>query len=258
MFEWDASSKFDDVPTYGSVKPLASSLIGLTGVANGPLVYQITGLTTGISYWIRVSATNSIGYGQTTSAPVSVTPLRKPPSPSAVSLSTATSQAADITSTNITWTAPTGTSSETVGGYLIEYWEDGSVPEVQLCSFRATGFPTVTNGRFRIMYGPQPYISNTTSELTYLTDEYNLRSELMNLGVAANLQLIGDVKITRSLILGQGYDWTITYTSDINKGDQVISYVAIRADEEHRDGICGHCTRQGWHARTGGGSRQGE
>jgi hypothetical protein len=67
--EWCASSAFDDASTYSSTTQTASSLDELT---TGVLVYEITSLTASNSYWVRVSAINSIGTGGTTMASSSV------------------------------------------------------------------------------------------------------------------------------------------------------------------------------------------
>jgi len=238
MIEWDAASQFNDQTTYGKkevnkadLKVLSTTVPGLANV----LVYTITGLSTGVSYWVRVSAMNSIGYGPVTITSSSAAPGGKPNSPSLVTLSTAVTSSTTVTSTNITWQAPTGSianGGSPLTGYMVEWWEEGAVPEVQLITFTSGFFPSPKNGDFSLSFGPSPGVKEVTSRVSYLTNGLNIRSELLNLGYTTGASqndvfnfLIGDLQVERSLIPGNGYTWTVTFLDDsstgLNKGDQV-------------------------------------
>ena len=66
LVEWDQSAAFDDATTYGNITVPASQLLpALTGNFLGDWIYDVSGLTTGTSYWMRVSAHNNIGFGPT-------------------------------------------------------------------------------------------------------------------------------------------------------------------------------------------------
>merc|ERR1711871_1793145 len=87
VIESSASSAFDDSTTYATTTQAVS---GLPDLETGVKVYEITGLTAGNSYWVRVSATNSIGTGATTMSTSAVAVATKAGGPASASLTTAT------------------------------------------------------------------------------------------------------------------------------------------------------------------------
>ena len=228
LLEWDQSATFDDKITYGNITIPASQLLpALTGNFLGDWVYDLSGLTTGTSYWLRVSAHNSIGFGPTKLASMSVVPSGKPGAPSSVSLLTATSQDTPITSANVTWTAPLVSGGSVVTGYLVEWWEPINVPEVQQIQFIDYTTMTPTAGDFYLFFGPQVGVSWSTEKNSYSTTGANIRSQLVNLGYAAgyanNYQYsfpLNDVTVSQSVVPNVGAQWKVTFTG--NPGNQVL------------------------------------
>lgn len=85
----------------------------------------ITGLTPGGTYYVRVSATNSVGTGATaaaTPAPASAAPAIAPDAPTAVTLSAGTPGG----SIDVSWTAPADDGGSAITDYLVEYSLTGS------------------------------------------------------------------------------------------------------------------------------------
>jgi len=224
--EWFSS----DSKSKGSVLVTPSSLPELDQTS-GILVYELLSLLTGVNYNVKVSAQNSIGSSPYTQSAVGSTPASKPQQPSSVMLSTASSQDTSITSTNVTWIAPTGSNANggsPITGYLVEWWQTGSVPEVQVIEFTSATFPIISSGQFKLSFGPLPGLIESTGTLLYNSSSYNIRSELMNLGYSDGLKnnytfsdVIGDIRVSRSIIPDKGYQWSITFVSIINTGNQV-------------------------------------
>jgi len=158
--EWDASSNFDDTSSYGSVIVLVAN-IPLLEPSTGELLYYLDNLNTGVSYWIRVTAVNIVGSSAAVYTDTSVTPAGKPNAPSQVSLVTAVKQDTPITTANVTWSAPTGLipdGGSPVTGYLVEWWTDDVVHDVQLLTYFFEGTPDV--GIFEISFSPSKGVSN--------------------------------------------------------------------------------------------------
>jgi len=222
-FEWDSAVSFAST-SYSTVTIPVSQLNAL--FIGGPLVYEISPLTTGATYNIRVSAVNIKGTGPYTLTTAGVTLAGKPLAPSAVTLSMATAQSTPITSVNVSWTAPSGpmaTGGSPVTGYLIEWWDGTSLPEIQIIRFTAA--PGSPSGTFSLKFQPNPTLTAppSTSSLSFDEHAIDIRSELMNIAYDANsaTPLIGDVRVTGTNLLGKGYQWTVTFNSAVNQGDQV-------------------------------------
>lgn len=125
LIEWDSSSGFDST-SYGSITVINNQtyLPALKRV-NGDLVYEIPGLKVGQSYWVRVSAQNSVGFGPSTTCLLSATTGGKPNAPASVTLKVASVQNTPITKVNVSWTSPVGSNADggsPVIGYLVEWW----------------------------------------------------------------------------------------------------------------------------------------
>jgi len=233
IIEWDASKNFDDLTTYGKISVLVANLPKLS-VASGILVYELSNLGTGLSYWVRVSAVNAIETSRATMITTSVTPAGKPNNPSSVTLSTASTMSTPITTTNVTWTEPsTGSSTNPdggspVSGYLVEWWQGGSVPEVQLVQYLSSTYPAFDVGSFTMEFGPATGVTESTGSLAASISPYTLRSELMNLGYTSGFNknftydnVVGNLNIAVSIVPNKGYQWMITFLDSSNTGDQV-------------------------------------
>ena len=140
-------------------------------------------------------------------------------------LNTAVRQDTPITTTDVSWTSPAGLLSDggsPITGYLVEWWEEGQVDEVQVV--RWTSSNTALTDKFSIKFGPQPGVVETTASLERNTDAVNIRSELLNLGSATATYLIDELEVSRTVVDGSGWIWSITFSSinsDNNQGAQV-------------------------------------
>lgn len=89
---------------------------GLTCVwASGPLSCDVLGLTNGTSYTFTVSAANSVGEGNPSSASQAVVPAAVPGMPTSVSVSSGNG------AVSLTWSAPSSVGGSGILDYIIEY-----------------------------------------------------------------------------------------------------------------------------------------
>jgi hypothetical protein len=226
VLEWSASFNFDDVTTSGSVTVAPSDIPVLQG-STGILIYEIIGLTSGVSYWVRVRASNSIGSGPWAIISNSVIPAGKPASPSSISVFTPTTSSSPITSATVSWTAPSSNFGSAISGYLVEWWQGDAIPEIQVVQYTSTAYPSIGSGEFTLSFGPYPGVVESTGTLSYYSDSWNVRSELINLGYTigstSNFSynfVLGDVRVSKSSIPNKGVQWKITFSE--NQGDQVM------------------------------------
>lgn len=237
VIEHCASSAFDDATTYTTTTQAVS---GLSLIDSGITVYEITGLTAANSYWVRVSAINSIGTGSTTMTASAVAVASKAGAPASVTLVTETDQSTPITDATLTWTSPTSNGGAAITGYAVEWWEGGFEPEVQLVTFESTQYFTgsysATDWKpFKLTYAPTTSSadSETTADMPMLIHEYNLRSALMNLGQEggsySDNNVIGHVEVSKTTITNAGYSWRVTFLDSINRGDLVSLQISSDA-----------------------------
>lgn len=228
LIEWASTIAFSQSDSYyGSITvPSATLLPALTstgGALNGELIYNILNLSTGVAYYVRMSAHNLLGYGAVQVAPYSVVPAGKALAPGSVSVSPV--DASTVTSANVQWTAPSSSVGSAITGYLVEWYEPYvSIPDVQLIQFISKVYPP-TNGMFTLSFGPSPSTLETTNTLTYLTSAANIRSELISLGYSdvsssnfSAVYPVGNVNVVRSALPGVGYQWLVTFLGQQNQG----------------------------------------
>jgi hypothetical protein len=231
--EWDESKSFNSA-AYGSANVSYDSLVVLSD--NGPVVYEISGLNPGTSYWVRVSVNNENGVSPYTVSLSSTMPAGEPNAPSKVVLSHATTQDTPITEVTVDWVADSSEDADggsPVTGYRIEWWEERPIHEVQLIRFTSTVFPPSINGSFALKFGPSPTSGGGTGLLPYDISSANLRSQLINIGyigATGNDFVIGDVSVERKLLPKSGYEWLVTFESTMNQGDMVSFQGAPVAD----------------------------
>jgi len=232
VIEWCASSTFNDAGTYGTAT-VATGSLELLQASGLVYKYEITGLATGSSYWVRASATNSIGTSATSATAVSTLIATKPASPASASLTSVSVQNTPISTASLTWSAPSTNGGQPITGYMVEWWEPGTLPEMQVVRFTAdypdfdSSHSAVANSdvrTFKLAYGPTP-AGATTSEaagMPYTIDPANVRSILMNLDAGTypdSDYVIGNVEVSKSNIVNSGVAFTITFVSDMNEGD---------------------------------------
>merc|ERR1711871_928203 len=194
----------------------------------GPIVYDYTGLGVGNFYYTRVRAKNEKGYSLWTNAPNSVLIAGKPSAPSSVALSTATIQDAPISHVDVSWNVPASNGGSNIDEYFVEVWQEKRVAEEQLVRFihpTENRFPNET--QFSLKFSTTPSLQDFTETLPYNIEEYNLRSELMNIGYLNNSFPIGNIEVTRTAFPGKGYEWIVTFLDSVNDGDITPFYGSV-------------------------------
>jgi len=185
---------------------------------NGPLVYYIDGLTYGQEYFVRASATTSIGTSSAKEASNNpVSPMQHPGSPQNIEAKTADAmQNAAVDYVTVSWEAPDSNGGSEVSGYRVEYWEkDSEQKEVQAISLSWDGGDTPSQ-TWNVIFGG--VVSNPLSSTVSASD---LRDTLMNM-YSTNFSFpIGHVEVERSTVNGdEGYIYTITFSdTETNVGN---------------------------------------
>jgi len=180
-------------------------------------------LNAGLTYFIKMSAVNSIGTG-VASTISSFIPSGPPFPPSTAALTTLQNSDLPVTSATVSWTPPTSNGGYPLSGYLVEWWSNDKLPEIQVVTLRYTS--PLSLSTFTLSFSTSPTVKKETSSLPWDASADLVRREILNLGWDPNddLLLITDVKVTRSS-LANGYQWSITFgdNSDrtYNDGDQV-------------------------------------
>ena len=105
----------------------------------------VTGLTNGVSYDFRVSATNSVGTGEA-SAVVSATPVAAPPPATVPGAPTGLSATAGDAQASLSWTAPTDDGGSEVTGYTVEYKQSSVSDWSGVSTVTATGTTATVTG----------------------------------------------------------------------------------------------------------------
>ncbi|NDG67420.1 MAG: hypothetical protein EBY23_11025, partial [Actinobacteria bacterium] len=131
---------------------VTSSPSGLTCVwASGPLRCDVLGLTNGTSYTFTVSATNSVGEGNPSSASQAVVPAAVPGMPTSLSGSSGNG------SVSLTWSAPSSVGGSGILDYVIEYssnlgasWATFADGTSTTASATVTGLTNGTSYIFRV------------------------------------------------------------------------------------------------------------
>lgn len=78
---------------------------------------------------------------------------------------------------------------------------------------RWTSTSIVGDEKFYLSFGPLPNVESQTGALTYNEDAYNVRSELLNLGNINGNYLVDEVDVSRSVVPGFGFEWSVTFMS---------------------------------------------
>jgi len=218
LFEWDSSDDFNS-PNY---RNQTVSMSALRMLQDNKYIWEISNLKTSQSYYVRVSAINSIGASpyRRTNKPEKV--AGKPLLPVSVAVELPLTQNTPITAATVKWEPPdalivNSDGGSSINGYVIELWEREAVPEIQEVEFVSANasnpFPYTT---FRLCYTLSPTSGNCLSNINYDIDPINLRSGLMNLNFdgTSDSVIIGNLVVDREPIVGKGYKWRITFDTD--------------------------------------------
>ena len=98
-----------------------------------PFKYEVSGLTVGVSNYVRIFAYNSLGYGPYSDV-LSVTPMSSPSAPTMASLSVNSK-----TSLTTTWSPPVSTNGAPVTEYNVEWYKEEPAVEVQMVTTSSNG-----------------------------------------------------------------------------------------------------------------------
>merc|ERR1711871_1778562 len=231
--EWDPSRLFDST-SKGFIEIGANDETVLKQLGQfGPLIYEISGLDTGTAYWVRVAAKNDMGLGQFQYSETSMMLANKPAALESVSFAIESELSSTITSANVTWATQNDDGGTPITGYLVEWFENVNVPEIQVVRFVPPS-PTGTSA-FKL-YFPVFGDKFTMNQVDQNVHPFNLRSEFINLGRSADITIsphnfpFDHVDISRDGLAGGGYDWSITFLSDKNQGD-VMPLIGYTSDD---------------------------
>jgi hypothetical protein len=218
IIDWDPASTFDSSAVrlpLGTVNVTIANLEKLGNV----YFYDVSGLTAAVPYYFRVTAfAEYIGKGEVALAlPQPLAPVRSPYAPRYLEVTTADVQPlAPITHLDVQWDSPASTGGDAITQYRVETWHANIIKEVVQVEVTGPSSGVAPTGHFRLSIWGQ-----TTNQLAVDASTAQVRYELMNLRTTALVQLVGDVTVTRSALLGAGYRYSITFNDQArNAGKQ--------------------------------------
>ena len=169
------------------------------------MLYDITGLTSGVVYYVRVRAKNSVGYGTfKLASPVYAVAKQSPTAPMNVVASTVKVQEFPIREIDVAWASPSSTGGNSLSAYKVEWWAVDAITEIQTIQ--------TTNGdqgTFKISF-----MGNSTTDLAYDISDVNMRYALMNINGGNS---IGHLHVSREAA-NNGYKWGVIMHA-MNTGD---------------------------------------
>jgi hypothetical protein len=177
--------------------------------ANGVLLFDLTGLTTGLVAYVRVRAINTEGPSPWTTAasPAFMMPQRHPDAVASATLTSETVSATPITSIRVDWTAPEFVGGSALTHYLVEWWRTIPDPEVQEVTLSNSNGRLDTAGTFVLKF-----LGEQTAPLEADVSAYDLRRALMQLN-STGTPVINHLEVSRTdLVLNTGYKWSITFS----------------------------------------------
>ncbi|CAM9800578.1 unnamed protein product [Ectocarpus sp. 6 AP-2014] len=190
------------------------------GTTHGVYETDVTGLQSGIPYFFRVSASNAIGEGEAmVTTPAYLVPMTAPDMleyGTGVTLSTlpagdAVSVTDSSTSLHVSFSPPPNDNGDAVDEYLVEWWM-ASEPvrsEVQVLRLASTAVSVANDtltGNFRLSWGDG---GEETDYLPADVGEVELEAAL------EGLQDVRDVQVSREANTASGYDWSVTFLTDV-------------------------------------------
>ncbi|MEI8323066.1 MAG: fibronectin type III domain-containing protein, partial [Actinomycetes bacterium] len=137
--------------------------------ASGPLSCDVLGLTNGTSYTFTVSATNSVGEGNPSSASQSVVPAAVPGLPTSVSGSRGNG------SVSLTWSAPSSVGGSGIIDYVIEYSSNSGATWATF----ADGTSTMTSATVTGLTNGTPYVFRVAATNTVGSGQHSTESSVV-------------------------------------------------------------------------------
>jgi len=188
----------------GLLPSMGSSLRGErvlteTDIAGTTIDHIIDGLLTGEHYHVRVSAWNGVGfsYGKTMySTPALVAPSAVPSAPVSVDVVPISG-----TELKVTWIVPQHDSGSSITKYRVDWDTHMGVAEQQTI---VTSSASPIEGTFAVSFRGQ-----RSAEILSGATEQQMKIAI------ESLPTVGTVKVTRVGPLNNGYQWTVTFTSNI-------------------------------------------
>jgi hypothetical protein len=235
LIEWDSSTSFSSSSgDYGQLLVNTTEMTAL--YEDGPWMYELaSGLVEGTSYYVKVAARSSVGLSPFTYASSAFKVTRSPYAPASVSTSTLESSSEPITSIDVAWSAPSQDGGSSITGYMVEWWTDEVIYEVQEIRLSFDVAPSTllsTERSFLLSFGPSSTEDAlTTSTVYYTTTAENLRDRLINLGFSEDRELIGDIIVSKEVDDNSYvYSWFVTFIdASINPGDQIALAASLQS-----------------------------
>merc|ERR1711871_1596084 len=209
--EYDTQSTFNSGSDGASLSSSDISVGSMTSLAGSSLVYDITGLSTGVVYHVRVAAKNSVGVSAfKNTSPGLAIPTAAPSQPLHVVASTLQTQEYPIREIDVAWSSQSDSGGNPVSAYKVEHFANYAIKEVQTVETT-----NADQGYFKLYFRGGP-----TTDMTFDVSSVNMRYALMNINSGNCLHCIKNIVVTREGATN-GYKWHITFMdSSSNNGDQ--------------------------------------
>merc|ERR1711968_141830 len=204
--EYDIQSTFNSGVNGGATGSTDVAISSWSSIGGASLLHDITGLTAGVVYYVRVRAKNSVGYSSYKLASPAYSVAKQAPSaPMNVVASTVKAQKFPIREIDVAWASPSSTGGNSISAYKVEWFAEDAITEIQ--TIETTN---ADQGTFRISF-----MGNSTTDLSFDISDVNMRYALMNINGGNS---IGHLQVSREGA-NNGYKWFITFMHSMNAGD---------------------------------------
>ena len=181
---------------------------GLTCVwASGPLSCDVLGLTNGTSYTFTVSATNSVGEGNPSSASQAVVPAAVPGMPTSLSGSSGNG------SVSLTWSAPSSVGGSGILDYVVEYSSNSGATWATF----ADGTSTSTSATVTGLTNGTSYVFRVTASNTVGSGQHSTASSAVVPATTPGAPTIGSITASNASL-------SVAFTAGDSGGSSITSY----------------------------------
>ena len=216
VIQWSTLSNFTVVDgEYQNINGIFSSDRKDFELGSAMLEFNITNLTPGNKYYVRVCGVNTMGRGEFQNAifaqynSYAIVPRSKPDSLvygngvllSSIASSSSVSVLESSTSLKVNFNSADNFHGSSIRSYQLEWWVEDYTPEVKTLTITGTTSSSLT-GVFRILYN-----GDKTDYLNYNISNDKLRTEL------ENLEGIRSVFVEKNPV-SNGFAWSITFLQD--------------------------------------------